>query len=104
MVLEPPSDSSVKYNKKHEILKSSLQESEEEIVSNLKARGIGAAIEVAGEVSGSTGYNKDKSLHERKKRKAVESNPLSCRKTDPNSSKFKKARKDKLKRRRGCLK
>lgn len=96
MVLEPPSDSSIRYNKKHEISKSTLQESEEEIVSKLKARGIGGE-----EVTKGGTVCVDKSQQERKKRKASESNPLSCRKTDPNSSRFKKAKRDKMKRRGG---
>ena len=94
MVLEPPSDSSVRYNKKNEVLKSALQESEEEIVSKLKARGIG----VVGEGSTESG---DKSKQQRKKRKATASNPLSCKKNDPDSNRAKRTKKDKFKRRGG---
>ena len=69
MVLEPPSESSVRYNKKHEMLKATLQETEEEIISSLKARGVGSAEKVgAGSVG--EGNKSQPEQNERKKRKA----------------------------------
>ena len=98
MVLEPPSESSVRYNKKHEMLKATLQETEEEIISSLKARGVGSAEKVgAGSVG--EGNKSQPEQNERKKRKAIASNPLACKKTDPSSHNSKKMKRDKMKRR-----